>query len=485
MSNKSKQEQKEKAIGITAKKADDMAEWYGQVCLKSELAEYSPVKGCMIIRPLGYAVWEAIQGYFNKRLRSLRVQNAYFPLFIPESFFQKEATHAQGFKPEVAWIANKMEGERLAIRPTSETIIYDSFARWGGSHRDLPIRINQWCNVVRWETEATKLFLRSREFLWQEGHCAYETEEDCDRETLLMLSEYEALCRNMLAFPVMTGKKTENQKFAGAKYTTTIEAFMPDGKALQCGTSHNLGQNFAKSFGISFTGRDEKIHLPWQSSWGVSTRLIGAVVMTHGDDKGLVFPPFIAPIQVVIVPILFDATTAKVLDKARDIFKRLDENYRVVLDDRDEHTPGWKYAEWELKGAALRLEIGPRDVEKEQVVLVRRDTGEKISVAIKELDKRLPEIMKSMNDAMYKKAKAFLDESVVPVKGWSDFLAAIKDNKMALAPWCGKQDCETAIKEKTEGVTSRCIPFDQKKVSGKCFHCGNSAMYLVCFSRAY
>lgn len=485
MSEKSQRKEKEKAIGITVKKADDMAEWYGQVCLKSQLAEYAPIKGCMIIRPLGYAVWEAIQDYFNKRIKKLGVQNAYFPLFIPESFFQKEATHAQGFKPEVAWIANKIEGERLAIRPTSETIIYDCYSRWVRSYRDLPLRINQWCNVVRWETEATKLFLRSREFLWQEGHCVYETEEECDKETILLLSEYEKLCKDLLALPVLTGKKTESQKFAGAKYTTTIEAFMPDGKALQCGTSHNLGQNFAKSFGVKFTGKDEKDHLPWQTSWGISTRLIGAVVMAHGDDKGAVFPPAIAPIQAVIIPIIFDKGNKQVMDGAHSVLSRLGSSYRVVLDDRNEYTPGWKYSEWELKGAALRIEIGPRDVEKSQVVVVRRDTGEKSIVPLDELDKKFPAILKAMHDAMEQKAKSFLDSSIVPAKDWDAFLSVVTGGKMARVVWCGEAGCELAVKEKTEGVTSRCIPFEQGKVSGSCFHCGKKAVYTVYFSRAY
>src|SRR3989344_1807168 len=335
-----KQDPKEN-LGISIKKNDDPAEWYGQVCLKAELAEYAPVKGCMIIRPRGYFIWETVQQEFDTRIKKLGVQNASFPLFIPESFFEKEKSHAQGFAPEVAWIANKYEGERIAVRPTSETIICDSFKRWIRSYRDLPLRINQWCNIVRWETETTKLFLRTREFLWQEGHCVYATSEECEKEVLLFLNEYEKILKDLLALPVIKGKKTEKEKFAGAKYTFTIESFMPDGKALQCGTSHELGQGFAKAFNISFTDKNENPEIPWQNSWGLSTRLIGAVIMTHSDDKGLVLPPALVKNKVVIIPII-KGEDKKVLKKAKEIEKTLKE-LNPILDDRLEYTPGWKY----------------------------------------------------------------------------------------------------------------------------------------------
>jgi prolyl-tRNA synthetase len=370
-------------MGITVSKDKDMPEWYGQVIIKSELADYAPVKGCMIIRPYGYAIWQKIQDYFNGVIKTMGVENAYFPLFIPESFFKKEAEHAEGFAPELAWIHNVDEEtqERLALRPTSETIMYDAYSKWIRSHRDLPLRINQWCNVVRWEVSDVKLFLRSREFLWQEGHCVYETEEECDKETLQYLNHYKEMVEGLLGVPVLTGKKTEAEKFAGAKYTTTIEAFMPDGKALQMGTSHNLGQGFAKSFGISYLGKDKEKHTPWQNSWGVSTRMIGALVLQHGDDKGLVLPPSIAPLQAVIVPIIFKDKKEGVFKSCKQILGELSE-YSVKFDDRDEYSSGWKYNYWEMKGIPIRIEVGPRDVAKGQCVLVRRDTGKKNFVKV-------------------------------------------------------------------------------------------------------
>jgi len=475
---------KENTLGITTKKAEDMPEWYAQVVLKAELAEYSQVKGCMIIRPNGYALWENIQAYFNNRIKAIGVRNAYFPLFIPESFFKKEASHAAGFKPEVAWIANTMDGgERLAVRPTSEAVICDSFSRWVRSHRDLPLRINQWCNVVRWETEATKLFLRSREFLWQEGHCAYATREEAERETMLMLEEYAKLCESLLALPVIMGKKTEKETFAGAVYSTAIESFMPDGKALQCGTSHYLGENFAKSFNIKFMGKDEEEHFAHTTSWGISTRLIGAMVMMHSDDKGLVLPPRVAPTQAVIVPIVL-GDAVKVLERARNVAGMLKER-DIVLDDRDEYTPGWKYADWEMRGVPVRIEIGPRDVEKDQVVMVRRDTGEKQFVKTADVKAALDKLLEDIQQNLYKRAKAFMDAHLTNVTDWSNLMTTIANKHMALASWCGERSCEEEIKTKTEGVSSRCIPFDQPKITGNCVHCGKKAKVWVLLSRAY
>jgi len=352
---------KEENLGISIKKTEDFSEWYNEVVIKSELADHSPIKGFMIIRPRGYNIWMNIQNYFDRRIKNLGVQNAYFPLLIPERFFQKEAEHAKGFAPELAWISEKEEGERYALRPTSETIIYDSYSKWVRSWRDLPLRINQWCNVLRWEVKQTKLFLRTREFLWQEGHCVYETEDECNKEALLFLDEYKTLCVDLLAIPVLKGKKTEKEKFAGAKTTYTLEALMPDGKALQMGTSHNLGQNFAKAFGIKFLGKDEKEYIPWQNSWGFTTRLIGAMVMVHSDDKGLILPPRVAPTQIVIVPIYKSENKEKIMEKAHDIKNKL-KDYGIGLDGRDGYTPGWKFNEWELKGIPLRIEIGPKDI---------------------------------------------------------------------------------------------------------------------------
>ena len=476
---------KEENKGITIKKEKDMAEWYAQVCMKAELADYGTVKGTMVIRPLGYSLWENIQAVFNKLIKAHGVKNAYFPLFIPERFFKLESQHAEGFNPEVAWLDKEVtgEGDRLAIRPTSETIMYDSYSRWIRSHRDLPLLINQWCNIVRWETEATKLFLRSREFLWQEGHCVYETNEECEKDTLYYLELYRQLIEDNLAIPLMLGRKTEKEKFAGANTTYSIEAFMPDGKALQAGTSHNLGQNFAKAFNIKFIGKDEKEHFGWQNSWGISTRLIGALVMTHGDDKGLIFPPKIAPLQIVIVPIIFEKTKKQVLDAANKIKEQLKE-FEVYLDDREEYNPGWKFNEWELKGIPLRIEIGPKDLEKKQAVLVRRDNGEKEIVALKDVSAKAEKLLDNIQTDLFKKAKIFLDESIVKVKTWEEFEKAIKQRKIVKAMFCNETECEDWIKSKLEGVSSRNIPFDSKP-SGKCVHCGKKAKVEIYFSKAY
>jgi prolyl-tRNA synthetase len=479
--------EKEKSIGITIKKEEDIAEWYQQVCLKSEVADYAPVKGCYILRPLGFALWEKIQEYFNKRMKYRGVKNAYFPLFIPESFFKKEASHAEGFTPEVAWIANKEEGEeRLAIRPTSETIMYDSYSRWLRSWRDLPIRINQWANVVRWETQATKLFLRSREFLWQEGHCVYETKEDCDREVELFLFEYKDLCEKLLAMPVLCGKKTEKEKFAGAYYTMTVEAFMPDGKALQCGTSHNLGQGFAKAFGLKFQDKNGDEQLPWQSSWGISTRLIGATILLHSDNKGLVIPPYLAPNKIVIVPILFDKTRDKVLKKCEKIKEALNE-FDPFIDDREEHSPGWKFNEWELKGVPMRIELGPKDLEADQATVIMRDTGEKQFIKITDLGAAVPELLNLMHKRLFETAKLHLEKSIVSTADFKEFNKGISDKKLVKIPFCGKVECEDKIKEKTSGASSRCIPLGDEKTlkNAKCINCGKKANFNVYFSKSY
>ncbi len=478
---------KQNTLGLTIKKEDDIAEWYSQVILKSEMAEYAPVKGCMIIRPLGYAIWEQIQEYFNKKLKEFKVKNAYFPLFIPESFFQKEASHAAGFKPEVAWIANKYEGERLAVRPTSETIIYDAYARWIRSHRDLPLRLNQWCNVVRWETEATKIFLRTREFLWQEGHCAYATLDECEKETKQYIEFYQTLVQELLAIPVILGEKTEKERFAGAIKTYTIEAFMPDGKALQCGTSHNLGQNFGKAFAIQYRGEDEKQHYVWQNSWGLSTRLLGALVLLHADNKGLVLPPRIAPTKLVIVPILFEKSKDAVLKKAEELEQLFNKNgISAELDSREEYSPGFKFNEGELKGIPLRLELGPKDLEKNQVVVVRRDTGEKIIASEYKLLKTVQEQLEKMQQDLFLKAKKALQQSIVIVKDGGTFQETIEARKIAKTSFCGKPACEELIKEKTQGATSRCIDIhDKKLIMDKCIDCGEKARYNVYFSKSY
>lgn len=476
---------KEKDIGITVKKEDDMPEWYSQVVLKAELADHSPIKGCMVIRPNGYAIWQNIVDFFDSNIKKLGVENAYFPLFIPESFFQKEKEHAAGFKPEVAWVMNKDEEskEKLALRPTSETIMYDSYSNWIRSWRDLPLRINQWCNIIRWEVKDVKLFLRSREFLWQEGHCVYETEQECHKETLQYLEEYRKVAEELLAIPVLIGEKSEKERFAGAKATYAIEAFMPDGKALQLGTSHDLGQGFAKVFGISFIGKDEKEKTPWQNSWGISTRMIGGMVMTHADNKGIVIPPKAAPIKAVIVPIIFKKQKKDVLKKCKELKDMFD--FDVKVDDREEYSAGWKFNEWELKGVPLRIEIGPNDLKKNQAVLVRRDNGKKEVVKLSQLTKKVDSTLEDIQKSLFSKAKKFLKKSIVEVNNWKSFEAAVKNRKMIKAPFCGEEKCEDIIKAKTDGASSRVIPFKEKKPKGKCVNCDKKAEAFAYFSKAY
>lgn len=477
-----KQEEK----GITIKKEDNMSEWYEQVCLKSELVEFSTVKGCMVIRPRGYFIWEQIKEHFEKTInKPLKVKNAYFPLFVPESFFHKEAEHAKGFSPEVAWIDKELtgDGERLAIRPTSETIMYDSYSRWIRSYRDLPLRINQWCNVVRWETKATRLFLRSREFLWQEGHNVYETDEECEAETIEIIKRYAALAENLLAMPVIVGKKSEKEKFAGAKHTYTIEGFMPDGKALQAGTSHHLGQGFGKSFGISFLGKDEKKHTPFQNSWGLSTRLIGGLVMTHSDDKGLVLPPKVAENKLVIIPLLFKGKEEPVLKKAEEIKTMLGE-FNPICDDRTEYSPGFKYSEHELNGIPMRIELGPRDLEDNQVMIKTRIGTEKIAVPISELKERIPKILDEMQKELFNTAKKRMDDDTVTVETKNKFNSALKNKKLIRMNWCGETQCEENIKEWT-GASTRCTLLEKEKCTGSCPFCNKKAKEVMYFSRSY
>ncbi len=480
-------------IGITINKEDDMPEWYSQIVVKSELADYSAVKGCAVIRPLGYAVWENIQTYFNKRLKKMGVKNAYFPLFIPESFFLKEAEHIEGFAPEVAWIEQKnKDEERVAIRPTSETIMYNSYAKWIRSYRDLPLLINQWCNIVRWEVKDVKLFLRSREFLWQEGHCVFATEEECDLHALKIIHEYQKLSEEFLAIPAIVGKKSPKETFPGAKYSYTIEQFMPDGKALQSGTSHNLGQGFAKAFNITYRGKDEKMHHPWQSSWGFSTRLLGGLIMMHGDNKGLVLPPRVAPTKAVIVPIL-NKNTPDVNKTILTITTRLqkeltDKEIETHVDDREEYSPGYKFHEWELKGVPLRIEIGPRDLQENTCVVVKRNTGQKQTIAIKEITKQIPLLLESMQQEMLDKARKKVDAMFFTATNYKDMVKKIQEEKMfAIAPHCGNEECEEEIKTETGGITTRCRPEGKDAVTegSVCIKCGKPAKYNIIFSRNY
>lgn len=474
-------------IGITIKKSEDFSEWYNQVVLKAELADYAPVHGFMTIRPRGYALWESIQHFFDPLIKEKSVQNAYFPLLIPESFFKKEQQHAEGFSPEVAWVAkdeNDVNPERYAIRPTSETIIYDSYSKWIRSWRDLPLRINQWCNVVRWEIKQTKLFLRTREFLWQEGHCVYATEKEADDEAKMFLRLYEKLCRELLAVPVVAGQKTDGEKFAGAKTTYTIEGLMPDGKALQMGTSHNLGQNFSKAFNVNFSNPKEVQELAWINSWGISTRLIGAVIMMHGDDKGLVIPPRMASQKIVIVPITFDDSSKEAIQKeCRKVALALN-NWGAFIDDRDNFTPGFKFNEWELKGVPIRIEIGPKDLEKKSCVMVSRDNGKKQFIPLVDISQAVMNELDAMHQRLLEKAEKLLSDNVVEVKTKTDFKKGIENRKMVCGPFCETPECEEQIKNETT-ATARVMPLLQKEGKHDCCYCGKTAKRVAYFAKSY
>jgi prolyl-tRNA synthetase len=469
--------------------SEDFGRWYIDVVRRAELADYSPVKGCMVIRPYGYAIWELMQQGLDRRFKATGHVNAYFPLFIPESLLMKEADHVQGFAPQVAWVTRggteDLE-ERLVVRPTSETIIGTMYAKWVQSWRDLPILINQWANVVRWE-KVTRLFLRTTEFLWQEGHTAHETAQEAQDETLRMLGVYKDFAQTDLAMPVIDGQKTESEKFAGADRTYSIEALMRDGRALQAGTSHNLGQNFAKVFDIKFQARDKSVQYVHGTSWGVSTRMIGGVIMTHGDDGGLILPPTVAPYQVVIVPIPRGNWRETVLPKAQAIRDSLTaRGIRVMLDDRDTQTPGWKFNEWELRGVPIRLEIGPKDIEKSQVVLARRDTREKSAAPMDGLAGRVEEMLKAVQQALFDRALKFREEHTSPADTYDEF-KAIMDGRpgFVVSPWCGSAECEAQIKAETQ-ATIRNIPFNSQKPDGKtCIRCDGQAVSNAWFAKAY
>jgi len=471
-------------------KSEDFSRWYVEIIQKAELADYAPIKGMMVIRPYGFAIWENVQGLIDKRIKETGHSNAYFPLFIPESFLRKEAEHLEGFAPEVAWVTHggkeELE-ERLAVRPTSEAIIGSMYAKWIKSWRDLPLLINQWANIVRWE-KVTRPFLRTTEFLWQEGHTAHETQEEAQKETLMILSLYKESVEEDLAIPVISGKKSERERFAGALETYAIEALMSDGKALQMGTSHNLGQNFSKVFNIRFEDREQNLQYVWQTSWGVSTRLVGALVMAHGDDSGLRLPPRIAPLQAVIVPISIGKWKESVLPVARKIEDELKrEGFRLKLDPREEYTPGWKFSEWEMRGVPLRLEIGPKDIEKNQVMAVRRDTGKKESVSLAVLNRRLPEILDDIQKNMFEQALKFQQENTYEARSYADFKAIMEQKRGFIrAFWCGDRSCEEKIKDETM-ATIRVIPLeeDKKRGEGKCVLCQKDAETLAIFAKAY
>ncbi len=463
---------------------EDFAQWYTDVVTKAELVDYSSLRGFMVLRPYSTAIWENIQSELNKRFKEKGHENVLMPMLIPESFLQKEKEHVEGFAPEVALVTHG-GGEKLAeplcIRPTSETLFCEHYSHIVHSWRDLPKLYNQWCSVVRWE-KSTRPFLRSREFYWQEGHTIHETAEDAVAETFRMLNVYADFCRDVLAMPVIKGKKTEKEKFAGAVDTYTVEAIMHDGKALQAGTSHYFGDKFSRPFNITFTGRDNKINYPMQTSWGMSTRIIGAIIMSHGDNSGLKLPPRIAPCQVIVVPVASHKPGVK---EAAEKIKQDISSYARAEIDLSEQSPGWKFAEYEMRGVPLRLEIGPRDLQNEQCVLVRRDTGEKSIVPLNSLDREIPRLLDEIHMNMYKTAEKRLNDMTFTAKTYDEFKEIFeRGNGFVKAMWCGDRECEEKIKEET-GVTSRCMPFEEEHVSDTCICCGKKAKALVYWGKAY
>ena len=476
--------QQKKMVEEITSMDEDFAKWYTDVVKKAELCEYTSVKGCMVIRPYGYAIWENIQRIMDGMFKATGHENVCMPMFIPESLLEKEKDHVEGFAPEVAWVThggNEKLEERLCVRPTSETLFCEHYANIVHSYRDLPKLYNQWVSVVRWE-KTTRPFLRTREFLWQEGHTIHATAEEAQEETIRMLNVYAEFCEKYLAMPVVKGVKTAKERFAGAEDTYTIEALMHDGKALQSGTSHYFGDGFAKAFDIQFTGKDNKLHHPFQTSWGTTTRLIGAIIMTHGDDNGLVLPPAVAPIQLVIIPIA--SHKEGVLDKANELKNRLANVCRVKLDDSD-NSAGWKFAEYEMKGVPLRLEIGPKDIENNRCVVVRRDNGEKIFVSLDELETKIPELLEAVRDGLYQKAIDRRAAMTFTAKDYAE-LKDIADNKPGFikAMWCGDRECEDKLKDEL-GITSRCIPFEQEHLSDTCVCCGKPAKHMLYWGKAY
>ena len=481
-------EKKDALVTEITPQSEDFSRWYLDVVRRAELADYTPVKGCMAIRPYGYAIWELIQQGLDRRFKETGHVNAYFPLFIPESLLTREAEHVEGFAPQVAWVTRGGDEdleERLVVRPTSEAIIGTMYAKWIKSWRDLPVLINQWANVVRWE-KVTRPFLRTTEFLWQEGHTAHETGEEAQDETMRILKLYKEFAETELAMPVIDGLKSDSEKFAGASRTYSIEALMGDGRALQACTSHNLGQNFARAFEIQFQGRDKVVQHAWTTSWGVSTRLIGGLIMTHGDDSGLILPPRIAPYQVVMVPIARGNWQETVLPRARAIQADLvRQGVRVMLDDRDAYTPGWKFAEWEMRGVPLRLEIGPKDIEKSQVVLARRDTREKLPTPMEGLTGAVTGLLTTIQENLYSRAVKFREDHTQRASSYDEFKAFMEGRPgFVIAGWCGSAGCEAQIKAETQ-ATLRNIPFGSESVSGTCVKCGGRAAGEAWFAKAY
>jgi len=477
-------EEKKQVEAITSM-SEDFAQWYTDIVLKAELVDYSSVKGCLVIKPAGYAIWELIQKQLDERFKETGVENVYMPMFIPESLLEKEKDHVEGFAPEVAWVTQgglEPLQEKLCVRPTSETLFCDLYANIVHSYRDLPKVYNQWCSVVRWE-KTTRPFLRSREFLWQEGHTAHATAEEAEERTKQMLNLYAQFCEEVLAIPMVKGRKTDKEKFAGAEATYTIEALMHDGKALQSGTSHNFGDGFARAFNIQYTDKDNKLSYVYQTSWGMTTRLIGAVIMVHGDDSGLKLPPRVAPIQTVIIPIM--QNKPGVLDKANEIAAALKaKGIRVKVDDTDKR-PGFKFSEQEMRGFPTRIEIGPKDIEAGTCIIARRDTGEKITVALTDIETKLPELLDEIQSNMLETARKHRDAHTYSATTYEEFVDAINNKPgFVKAMWCMDEACENKIKEDTT-ATSRCMPFEQEKISDVCVCCGRPAKTLVYWGKAY
>ena len=475
-------------VGITVSKKEDFSEWYTQVVLKAKLADYAPVKGLIVLRPDGYSIWESLRSTFDKKFARNGIRNGFLPILIPESLLGKEQKHFAGFNPEVFWVTHSGTneiGDRLALRPTSETLAYTLYSKWIQSWRDLPLKINFWNTALRAEIKATKPFLRTSEFLWQEGHTVHSTKEEAEKEVLKILEIYKNTVEEELAIPVITGKKSEKEKFVGAVYTTTMESIMPDGKALQMGTSHFLGQNFSKPFEVKFADKDNVEHFAWQTSWGVSWRLIGAMIMAHGDDKGLVLPPKVAPMQIVIVPIYRNEEGKNsVLPKVEEIQNKLEsKDIRIHVDDREGLSPGYKFNDWELKGVPLRIEIGPKDIENQKIVVAKRYNLEKIDLSFEEIEK-IPIILDEIQVEMLKKAKEQAQNNTLEITDYLDFKSKIEKGGFFNSPWCGKLECEDKIKEET-GAEIRVIPFNSEDNTKECIYCKEPSTSIPIFARGY
>jgi len=472
--------------GITAEK-DEFSEWFTQVMLKADLADYSDVSGSIIFKPTAYEIWDRIKNKADKEFKKLGIKNVYFPLLIPEKFLNKEKEHVKGFSPEVAWVThagNTKLNERLAIRPTSEAIMYPSFSKWIRSYKDLPLKLNQFNNVIRWEFKHPIPFLRTREFLWNEGHTAYANKKDAEKEKDQIIGIYKDICENLLALPSLIGKKSEKEKFAGAEYTISMEFYMPNGKAIQGPDFHHDGQNFAKAYDIKFLDENEKPQFVWQNTWAISTRMLGVMFAIHSDDKGLILPPKIAPNQLVIIPIFDNKNKKQILEQAKKINQSLDQ-FSPILDDREEYRPGFKFNEYELKGIPIRIELGPKDIEKKQAIVVRRDTNNKQPIKIKDLKKEIPKILEDIQKSLFKKAEKLLKDNIVETKNLKETQSAIKNKKIVLAPMCKDRVCEDNLKHKSEGAKVLNIDESKSAKNKKCIICNKPADYIARIGKSY